>query len=781
MKIYLYPLVTLILIIKTSLVYSSSLEDLSSEQLSDFYNDFIERSCSDEDCLNLKKRKFEACSDKACMGSFVEFEELSAWKCSKSKNFSGCIGQITFRSAMCSDLDCIRDISEEIKKEISPTELKKGRIKNIRKYSKIINTNGVKKTYPKSTSSGVSVARVSAPKSITTSASSSVTSLDKVDTQKEMMNLSQKANEDKCQSKECLMEMERVYAKLSPADKVSIENIVQDERFGHIPSKIVRIYLTDGPFSPAMIQHFKSNSSELSLSKYNYRKEYFNCSRYREVDCSYAKENDQWISAIRNYFNDRDAGFALAESIYKLKYTTPHQILCNIGFNKLPKGRTPFKEQVTGVHKDSYYFESFNPYPFSAATKLECLERMTKFEQAYKARLVELGNYPARKSFGFEELGRGGQLPPPILEYIRGECHSIIYTPSSDRINPNLKDLQSSNKRVFKSKSYKSKTRNECRFMANRDMYELDPSRWQEYIFYLGNVPFTRMSSKALPHRLTISKFAKYPQPYDISAPKCEISYERSGHKRSVREFDLPSGARDCLDVCKEQRAKLGKKKLSNFKCRELPNMLANPMFGFKSLIYSEEEKTYLNCSYFNYHWSRKPIREFIVESEEDCLSIGMNGKKGGAKAYADHYGFRLKKDELYDIEVRVNNKTLLRFSSNPQCTMGNLSRIGGRTSKYIGTKKVNVKNERECLDQCMKFKNDVSLSTTKSPNFVSCELGRSAYNPIMLNFKSAKTIDPFIAVSESDRGREEHYFNESFKEVWHGYPYISDLASSDE
>lgn len=761
-------------------LFSISATASSSEtptKVLELYHEYILSSCMDkEDCLDFKKRKMDNCTDEKCRESLLSFEEIILEKCKDGSNDSGCLSQYNFSMAMCADFECIDVISSSAAKDLNKVDLEK--IKTNRYTTSpsqgIVSVKKNVSSVPKNSTqakvnSNSKVLNVS-PKSI-----SPIPSEEPVDVQKQMMNLSKTTNEDKCRTIECLEKIEAVYSKLTDKDAPNVEYYSSKEEFSHIPKELIQIYVSEGPWSQKMYSYFKSNQSKLGVSEYKYTAQ--SCEDFREKDCSSIKSNGEWIYKVQNYFRDDKLGGKLAKELYKLNYTSENKILCNLRFRKLPKGKNPFKEQVKSYTGDSPYYESLNPYFFSASSKLDCLKKMKVFEQEYISRLKELGNFPSRSSYAFVELGKSGQIPAPVLNYIRGDCHSYIYIPTKDENNPELTWLQnSSNKRVLSKKSYKNLTRNECRFMANKDLYQLDASKWEEYIFFMGNVPFARFSSKAVPQYLSMDRFQKFPRYSHISAPKCRVSYKKSGSRQFRRDYDLNEKQRDCLSICKESKDSL-KGEYSDYRCTIVPEMNSNPMFGFDADIFVDENKGELkSCEYYNYHWSKKPIRSFLAANEEECLSMGKWDKLKTAQEYLDYY--RIKKNGFYDLEIKFNEKSILNYVSDADCTMGNLSRIGGRVSKYIRSKKITVKNEKQCHKACLDYKSSIESIMAKSPVFISCEIGRAAYTPLTLNFKLAESYDPFIALAVGDSNSREYYFKESFKELWHGYPYIEDLAS---
>ena len=763
--------------------YGSS--SISDDEISLQYTQHISNSCSKkEDCLDFKLRKFKDCTDVHCRKSLLNFEELILKKCEEGSNQNGCLSQFNFSAAMCADSQCISDMSATIEKELlesnsklasSPEFINRPSQRIVSVSKKIVKLNTKSPNLKTSTTSARPVKSNSSPRSSVKTYSRNTGKTSEVSVQKKMMNLSQKANEDKCRTIECLEKMESVYSKLSENDKPNVDYYQKSSKYEHIPRDVIQIYINEGPWSPEMISYFKKNQSALGVSSIKYTMP--ECSNYREEDCSILETKGEWIHKIRNYFGKNKPGWEFAKEMFKLKNNAKHQVLCSLRYNTLPKGKYPFREAVKSTHHKSFYFDSYNPYPFSASTKLDCLKKFKVYESEYRKRLVELGNYPSRSSYSFTELGKEGQIPPPILNYMRGDCHSFIYIPTSREENPSLEWFTNSkNKRVLTKRSYEGLTRNECRFMANQDLYGLNAEKWEEYLFFIGNVPFARFSSKSVPQYFGIGRFQKFPNPSHVSYPTCKITFKNKSGYTIKREHDMNDSQRDCLSVCHSVRSSL-KGKITDFRCTVSPGMRSNPMYGFDADIYSEEKGVDLKiCEYFNYHWSKKPLRKFLASSSEDCLSRSTWQPIKTAEEYLGYY--RLKGNSFYDLEVKFDGKRILDFYTKADCTMGNLSRMGGRVSKYIRSKKVNVRTEEQCYKACLDYKAEIEDSIKVSPVFVSCELGRAAYSRLVLNFKKAKGFDPFIVKTKDDSRSIEEYFNDSFKELWHGYPYIDDLSS---
>ncbi|GEM_PF-6318353 len=759
-----------LLFILTSFSANGS-SSVTEEQASKLYSRYVSISCADkEDCLDFKQRKFNECKTESCRETFLNFEEIILEKCKSGSNSSGCLSQYNFSVAMCEDAECIEVISESASKDIEPSSLAK--IKSQR-YVKSPSQNIV--SIPKNNTVNNDSVKEYTPKNVSSSSLESLDYEPTVSVQKEMMNLSQKSNEDKCRTIECLEKVEQVYSKLSTEDKPKEEDYSSNSKYSHIPKEVIQIYINEGPWSPSMINYFKLNEGSLGVKDDNYTQP--SCVNFRKEDCSKIEAEGEWISKINTYFRDDTLGGLFAKEMFKLNHKAKHQILCNLSYRKLPKGKYPFKEQVRNYTDESKYFESLNPYYFSASSKLECLEKFKEYEASYSARLKELGDYPSKSSYSFVELGKSGQIPAPILNHMRGSCHSYIYIPTGEENNPALAWLQkSSNKRVVYKKTYMDLTRDECRFMANKDVYKLDSSKWEEYIFFMGNVPFVRFSSKAVPQYLSMGDFQNFPAYKHISSPKCRVSYKKNGSLQIKKEYELNEDHINCLSLCSSKK-KMIKSEHSDFTCSEVPGMNSNPMYGFEADVYVEDSSVELgSCEYYNYHWSTKPIRQFLVKSKEECLSKSVGKLIKSNQEYLDHY--RFKDNSFYDLDIKYKNNSILKYTTNADCTIGNLSRIGGRTSKYFSSKKINVKTEEQCYKACLAYKTEVENSLIKSPIFVSCELGRSAYTPLVLNFKKADTFDPFIAVMKSDSKSIETYFKESFEEVWHGYPFIKNLST---
>ncbi|WP_372655299.1 hypothetical protein [Halobacteriovorax sp.] len=749
---------------------------LTSGELSKLYSRYVAISCGEKvDCLDFKKRKFNECKDNVCREAYINFEEIIIVKCRSGENESGCLSQFNFTSAMCEDLDCIDVVSKTAKKEIEPISLDK-----IRKEMHVKAPSQKIVSIPKNILPNSD--QVSPQKDISSSSTSnsspSIESLDyepTISVQKKMMNLSQKANEDRCRTIECLEKVELAYSKLSTKDKPKEEDYSSNSNYAHIPAKLIQIYINEGPWSPEMISYFKANEKILGVENHKFLKP--NCTIFRKEDCSKVESQSEWISKITAYFRDDKLGGGFAKEMFKLNHRSKHQILCNVRYRELPKGKNPFKEQITSYTDESLYFESLNPFSFSASSKLECLEKFKEYEKSYSSRLQELGNYPSKSSYSFVELGKSGQIPAPILNLMRGDCHSFTYVPNGEDSNPRLSWFQkASNKRIINKNTYEDLTRDECRFMANKDLYKLDSSRWEEYIFFMGNVPFARFSSKALPQYLSIDSFQKFPTYRHISAPKCRVTYRKSGNVLIKREYELNEEVRSCRSLCLSKKKTISSK-YSDYTCSVVPGMNSNPMYGFEAEIYVEDSSVELkSCEYYNYHWSQEPIRKFLVENKEECLSKSIRSPISSKQQYLDYY--RFKNNGFYDLEIKFNNSSILKYVTNADCTIRNISRIGGRTSKYIRSKKINVKTEEQCYKACLDYKAEVENALTKSPVFVSCEIGRSAYKPLILNFKKANSYDPFIAIKKSDSKSIETYFKESFEEVWHGYPFIKNMST---
>jgi hypothetical protein len=677
----------------------SQISTLTEPQLTDLYESYIKKSCSNQSCINRKRETITKCPNKVCRINLITAEELVLQNCTVTNQLetSKCLKREQAQSAIsrCRSTSCQENSILILKQKVATknsstfhkvdlasitfrnTALEKLLTKSISAKQKhkqnqksikleLSNKISSKNTLPtkKHATQSLKVQKKMHYDSNTKGRVQQNTSYRK----EEPAPIQQFNNQDdlarktkamylsKCSDKKCRDLINKSFEGIGTEVPLSEAQISEKTKKikvefinSSIPERLREIYLSNGPYSQSMIEFFKANSSLGEKQNFSLPKILIDCNNHLlPQECNWAKENIQTINRISNFFRKPQAntkkseGWEFSRKIRTEGIKIKNSTKCNVG---LWKG-IPTKGGEYNESSGSNQGNSLSLFAFSFSDSKEGCN--TQAQEDHITRLNDNlkihGNFSAAYIIWSDEVGTG--TPPTSMSYnIKGDCTGYIYTPLNTHSAPK-KSWFDNNPRVRVTKKYKEVTHQQCIFEAKRNYHLLDPSRVEEFIFFNGNIPIIRTPSKLMSSRWDKSEVSTSKMTSLFSsAAACELKTSRGFGRFGRPQYTKTDENGNCTSYCKRRvdlLIKSNKKASNEYQHNDIScNLVIN--YSFKLSKRQEESKDIHKENHYRQH----RINVYKIPNDQADES----------KKICKHYDYRWSNKPIYEFYAKSENE----------------------------------------------------------------------------------------------------------------------------
>ena len=740
---------TLINAAKFKTVTQTSKVDTQAKWNQNTYEQFkvlSNRSCKSSDCLEVKDQKFNQCATDDCRGQLIKLEKKILNHCDRQDNRKNCLttaNQGIYQN--CFSGKCSGKNGNQTSESTS-----KLKVVSISKKNKSAGetTPPTKEDVPNNQSSTIVLSDLG-PKD---------------NSQTELVKDAKSNVLSTCVTIDCLKKVETTYNQVLKSDTLQDSNGTisggdsKDAQF----IKIREIYLKHGLFSNEMMTYFESQP-EL-LKKFESTKKHFESKSCDKVmlkeECEQAKSKGLVVGAITDYFRNRpdDKNGNPAYNLARENYSgAPHSVSCTLSYGRIPDKVAEYRYSRPNFSKEMRHVLR------SGSSISDCENNLKSAVEELRGFSKAAGNHPIRLDYGFIIPGSEPETFG-VPDSIKGDCHAFFYIPTYGKTIPDLKWLQTASDRVFNKVSFKEVTEERCQYEARRLVFNLNPTRFEEFAFFFGNKIDQIVPSKIMAEDWNLNtSFRGYGLNRDDNhVPQCVLKYHAFDDAPDKWNYIKENLSKDggCESFC-EQR--IGAMKKSN----ERPDAMSKPnyrdfscyMENYKTSMhlymkyqmnsFKEENDNRKSCEHYNYRFGNTPITKFYALDEDECLYGHVSNKDSSP------YSWLNKGQYISDLEVKFDGKSVFRHKSGGTCKMYYSDSTPTNFKEDAETKKVSTL--KECHDVCLEFSKKVIPMSSLSNNEIDCQVhyDHSTHNKINLMFTDA--IDPLVIVSPKDpKGIEE-------------------------